>query len=84
MAKAIGWRRREVAPVHVIAFGDLARKARREQGLSQRQLAMKVGCTISTVCHLETCKHIPNIIHVFTFAKVLGLDLNAFVREHVK
>jgi len=42
-----------------ISYGTVIREARKKKGLNQRDLALLVGCTRTTVCDWETEKYAP-------------------------
>lgn len=61
-------------PAVEYARGSLARKiirARAEVGLSQRQLALKAGLRVETLCRIETGKHTPNVATIEKIDRVL-------------
>ena len=53
-------------------FGENIRKLREEKGMSQAELADKVGVTQSMIARYETYVKVPNIQTSVELAKVLG------------
>jgi transcriptional regulator with XRE-family HTH domain len=61
-------------PAVEYARASLARKIIRDRvavGLSQRQLAMRAGVRVETLCRIETGKHIPSVPTIDKLDRVL-------------
>jgi len=54
---------------------NLLREARERKGLSQRELAKRVGVTKAAISHFETGRATPTLATFARLARVLGLDL---------
>ena len=61
--------------------GERIREARKRKGLSQEQLAEKLGLTFQAVSTWETGKFIPDSDHLPALAKELDLSLNGLFAE---
>jgi transcriptional regulator with XRE-family HTH domain len=55
--------------------GSLVREARRRAGLSQEELAARVGTTQSAIARLERGRTEPNHVRVVELVRACGLDL---------
>jgi len=64
--------------------GDLIQEARRRQGLSQSQLADRVGVPQSTIARWESGRNAPTLDRVFEVIRASGLDLETAIvpRDH--
>jgi transcriptional regulator with XRE-family HTH domain len=64
--------------------GDLIKEARRRQGLSQSQLADRVGVPQSTIARWESGRNAPTLDRVFEVIRATGLDLETAIvpRDH--
>ena len=62
------------------AVGRRVREARDAKGLSQGQLAQRIGMTRASVANLEAGRQDMNISRLAVIAQVLGLDLGALIR----
>jgi len=60
-------------------IGVALRKARRDHGLSMREVAAKVGISTSLLSQVETGKTHPSVKTLFGLAAVLGMSLDEFV-----
>jgi DNA-binding transcriptional regulator YiaG len=65
-----GGKANEAAPSHVFVGGEI-RKRRKKLGLSQKELAERVGIPQTHVSRLETGKHAPTHVTVERLAKAL-------------
>lgn len=54
-------------------LGEKIRRARNAQGLTQRQLAAKIGVWPAVLCHWETCARTPNVDSLVRVALALGV-----------
>lgn len=54
------------------------RKAREAQGMTQQDLADKVGLVRQTISHIETGKIVPSVPTAQAIAQVLGIDWTGF------
>lgn len=59
---------------------DLAR-ARAERGLTQQDLARKVGLVRQTISHIECGRILPSVPTAQAIARALGLDWTQFFTE---
>jgi putative transcriptional regulator len=57
------------------------REARERAGLSQVELAERLGVTRKTIWNLETGRTLPNLATVFMLAAVLGVAWSALYTE---
>jgi transcriptional regulator with XRE-family HTH domain len=62
-----------------VSFGRLLRALRRDAGLSQRQLAERIGTTQSAIARLEAGRTEPKIATLTRLADALGCDLTLSV-----
>lgn len=60
---------------------DTLHGARLEQGLSQRQLANRIGCSPTAVWYWETDRRIPRLDRLRQWTEALGYDLTLTKRE---
>ncbi len=60
---------------------DLIREARRRRGLTQRQLAEKLGTTQSAIARLESAATAPSFDRVIEILRALDLDLDFMLVE---
>lgn len=61
-----------------IAIVDKIVKARKNLGLTQRELAKKCGIKQPALARIETYRVIPQINTLIKIAKVVGVDIEAF------
>lgn len=61
------------------AFLKLLKKAREEAGLTQTQLAMKIGETQTFVSKCERGERRVDVVELHTFCRALGVSLKQFV-----
>jgi transcriptional regulator with XRE-family HTH domain len=54
-------------------LGEKIRRARNAQGLTQRQLAAKIGVWPAVLCHWEINKRTPNVDSLIRVAMALGV-----------
>ena len=54
-------------------FGGKLHRARRRVGLTQAQLAQRLGCTRSYISHLEHDDYLPSRRRLFLLADALGV-----------
>ena len=57
------------------------KEIRKEKGLSQKELADKVGIEQSALSHLETGRNNPTITTAQALAKALGCTVDDLIRE---
>lgn len=57
-----------------MAFNDQLKQARLKAGLTQQQVADRMGITNSTYCGYETGKRKPNLIKLKQLASILGVS----------
>lgn len=60
----------------MITMGEIIKTKRIERGLSQRQLAEKVGVAHVMVCHWEHGYCLPNILNCWDLADFFGCTLD--------
>jgi transcriptional regulator with XRE-family HTH domain len=52
------------------------RQIRMAYGLSVDEVAASIGCTRTTLNHMEAGQHVPSFKRLFRWADVLGYELN--------
>lgn len=57
-------------------------KKRTQVGMSQRELAKKVGITDSAICQYESGKRSPNIQTLKKIAEILGCSVDDLIKEN--
>lgn len=57
-------------------LGELIRKTRKEQGLSQKDLAFTAGTSLRLIIELESGKRKVHVDTVIKICKLLGLTVN--------
>ena len=62
-------------------FSEKLRKFRKENGLSQLDIAEKLGITQVTVAQYETSGKVPNVFMGLKIAKLLGTTVEALFGE---
>ena len=67
------WQRRDGTTIRL--DGDRLRVLRESRGLSQRALAVQVGCTGAAVSSWETESHVPSLPQISRILDVFGRDL---------
>jgi len=60
-------------------FAKELRKARKENNITQRQLAEKLNMSIRTIMEIENCKSNPKFETVITIARELNISLDSIV-----
>lgn len=60
-------------------IGDKIKAKRREGGLTQSELADKVGISRNYISDLENGRYIPSVKTLSKIASVLGIDLNFLI-----
>ena len=60
---------------------DLVREARKRAGLTQKELAERVGTTQSAIARLETGRTAPSFESVVHLVRACGLDLDVMLVE---
>jgi|SRR5215207_8452206 len=60
---------------------DLVREARRRAGLTQRELAERVGTTQSSIARLESGRTAPSFESVLHLVRACGFDLDVMLVE---
>ncbi len=63
-----------------IEFGKHVRKVRKEQGLTQEELAFKTSLHSTYIGHIETGTYTPSIFVVWKIAEVLKMNLYDFLK----
>ena len=67
---------------HMVGVGnDLVREARKRAGLTQAELAQRVGTTQSAIARLERHRSTPSFDTVFRMVRACGLDLDLMLVE---
>jgi transcriptional regulator with XRE-family HTH domain len=59
-----------------VAFGDRLRQIRKEMGMTQEELAQKLGTTKQVLCRYESNQRAPKITAVREYAEKLGLSVD--------
>lgn len=62
------------------SVGEQLRALRIAVGLTQHELAARIGSTQPAVAHLEACKRVPTLATLEKLARALGRDLVVVVR----
>ena len=65
-----------------LAFGDTMTKAREKKGLQQWEVADKLGISQPYYCYLEKGQRVIDLDMALKVCKLLGIDLNEFVRTY--
>lgn len=63
------------------AIGQKIRKYRREKGLSQEQVAEKVGISVTHMCHIETGKTKLSLPVLVDLSRVLKTSIDELLNE---
>jgi transcriptional regulator with XRE-family HTH domain len=63
------------------AFAQMLHEYREKSGLSQRKLAMKIGCARSYIAFLESGRHMPTLNTFMLLANAFGVDSPEFHAE---
>lgn len=72
----------EITPARRAKTGELIRAARTEAGLTQRQLAERVGTTQSAVARWEAGGDIPRLDKFDQILRACGIELDLRFRRH--
>lgn len=64
-----------------LEFGKYVRKVRKEQGLTQEELAFKTSLHSTYIGHIETGTYTPSIFVIWKIAEVLKMKLSDFLRD---
>jgi DNA-binding XRE family transcriptional regulator len=67
-----------LGPIHVLVF-ELV-EARRRAGLTQAQLAERIGTTQSAIARLENARHMPSLGMAARYAEAVGRRLDVHLR----
>jgi transcriptional regulator with XRE-family HTH domain len=69
----------QVVPIHLAI-----RSARKHAGLSQRQLALRIGCPRTWISKIEIGMSVPTITSLLRIAKAIGIEAWRLLRcaEH--
>jgi DNA-binding XRE family transcriptional regulator len=67
-----------LGPIHEVVFGLI--ESRHRAGLTQAQLAARIGTTQSAIARLENARHMPSLAMVARYAQAVGQRLE--VRLH--
>lgn len=60
-------------------FGEELKKARKESGLTQEELAARAGLHYTYISHLETNKKSPTLDSLFRICKALGITAASLI-----
>ncbi len=60
-------------------FSENLKKARKEQGLSQNELAQSIGVSQQTICAWENNERYPTVDKLYDLAKALKIPTNVLV-----
>ena len=67
-----------------INFNENLRKIRKERGLSQKELAERIGVPYQTITKYENTNVSPNITNIISIAKILKVSIDELVGYHAK
>lgn len=62
----------------IVKIGDKIRKYRKDSGLTQKEMALKLGIPYSTYSNYENNNRTPNIDVIYCIADILNVDVNDF------
>ena len=62
----------------VACFGDTVRELRLNIGMTQTELAEKIGVVFATVNRMENGHHCPDATQLFNLAEALGVPVEKF------
>ena len=62
-----------------INFSENLRKIRKERGLSQKELAERIGIPFQTINRYENTNILPNIANIISIAKILKVSIDELV-----
>ena len=65
-------------------FGDKLKQYRLKEGLSQEQLAEKIGVSRQAITKWETKRGLPDVENMIILAELFNLTLDELVLEEVK
>jgi transcriptional regulator with XRE-family HTH domain len=63
------------APMNSIVFGQELARRRREAGLTQQQVADRMGTTQEAISRIEAGRRLPNVSFVDRYAKAIGRSI---------
>ncbi len=63
--------------VKMTGVGERIRKGRQMNGLTQSQLASKLGCSINTISRWEHDRNLPSKKDMEKISSILGIDIEA-------
>lgn len=72
----------EITPARRARPGELIRAARAEAGLTQRQLAQRVGTTQSAIARWESGSETPRLDRLDSVLRACGIELDLRFRRH--
>ena len=64
-------------------IADRIQQIRKDHGLTQKQLAEKIGCMRQAVCQWETGRRNPKLSSLEKLACVFGVSVNDLIRDEV-
>ena len=67
-----------------MTFGEKLKEARRDAGMSQEELSVKIGVSRSAVAKWETDKGLPDIQNLKTIAAILNISLDYLLDDGKK
>lgn len=62
-------------------FGEELKKARKEAGLTQEELAARAGLHYTYISHLEGNKKSPTLDSLFRICKALGISASSLIER---
>ena len=65
----------------VVAFGENLKKYRKKEGLTQRELAEKLGYTEKSVSKWESMQSIPDLDKILLLAQVFAVSTDYLLKE---
>lgn len=64
-------------------YGYLLKKQRKDKGITQKELAILIGCSVATIKNIENKEHIPNIAILKAYKKIFP-SINNSIDEILK
>lgn len=61
-------------------IGDRIRKLRKKNGLTQEQLAKKLGCHVNNITHWEHMRFLPNVVMLMDLSELFGVSTDYILK----
>lgn len=71
----------DISPIEMIAIGKRIKAARKAKGMSQQDLAEKIGIAQQTINRYESGKMIPRFIRLLKIAEALNVPIDSLVTK---